>query len=59
MHGKHPLGKAWLHVLVPTGLAKAAPEKAAKGGADASADIDTYSGATLVDKVAAAAAQHA
>lgn len=40
------------------GLSKTAPEKAADGGADASADIDAYPGASLMDKLSAATAQH-
>lgn len=35
-----------------------AGEKAAVGGADTSADIDAFPGATLADKLAAATAQH-
>jgi hypothetical protein len=41
------------------GLAGAStPKAAAQGGADSAADIDSFAGATLADKLAAALAEH-
>lgn len=48
----------FLSACATAGLSKTAPEKAADGGADASADIDAYPGASLMDKLSAATAQH-
>ena len=43
---------------LPAGLSGAAAAPAAAGGANTAVDIDSYAGASLTDKLAAAAAEN-